>query len=71
MLTAPTTALMNQFSCSKKMLLISIAFIIPLVITMSLLVSEQLGTIKFSQNEQLGVEYIVPIRQLIQHFPEH
>mgnify|MGYP000096519269 CR=1 FL=1 len=71
MLTAPATALMNQFSCSKKMLLISIAFITPLVITMYLLVSEQLKTINFSQNEQLGVEYIVPLRQLIQHFPEH
>jgi len=53
------------------MLLISIAFITPLVITMYLLVSEQLKTINFSQNEQLGVEYIVPLRQLIQHFPEH
>lgn len=71
MLTAPATALMNQLSCSKKMLLISIAFITPLIITLYLLVSEQLETIKFSQNEQLGVEYIVPVRQLIQHFPEH
>ena len=71
MLTAPATALMNQLSCSKKMLLISIAFIIPLVITMYLLVNQQLKTINFSQNEQLGVEYIVPLRQLIQHFPEH
>jgi methyl-accepting chemotaxis protein len=71
MLTAPAVTLMNQFSCSKKMLLISIAFITPLVITMYLLVSEQLKTIEFSKNEQLGVEYIVPLRQLIQHFPEH
>ena len=71
MLTAPATALMNQLSCSKKMLLISIAFITPLVITVYLLVSEQLETIKFSQNEQVGVEYIVPVRLLIQHFPEH
>lgn len=71
MLTAPAVTLMNQFSCSKKMLFISIAFITPLVITMYLLVSEQLKTIEFSKNEQLGVEYIVPLRQLIQHFPEH
>ncbi len=71
MLTAPATALMNRFSCSKKMLLISIAFIAPLVITLYLLVSEQLKTIKFSQTEQLGVQYIIPLRQLIQHFPEH
>jgi len=71
MLTGPATALMNQLSCSKKMLLISMAFIIPLLITLYFLVSDHLETIKFSQNEQLGVEYIVPVRQLIQHFPEH
>jgi len=53
------------------MLLISGAFILPLVITIYLLVSEQLATIEFSKNEQLGIEYIVPVRQLIQHFPEH
>jgi len=53
------------------MLLISVAFILPLVITMYLLVNEQLTTIEFSKNEQLGIEYILPVRQLIQHFPEH
>ncbi len=71
MLTAPATALMNQLSCSKKMLLISIAFIIPLVITLFLLISQQMIAIKFAKNEQLGVEYIVPLRLLIQHLPEH
>jgi hypothetical protein len=71
MLTGHETALMNQFRCSKKMLLISIAFFIPLIITLSLLAGEQLRTIKFSQNEPLGVESIVPVRQLVQHFPEH
>ncbi len=53
------------------MLLISIAFITPLIITMYLLVTDELSTIHFAQKEQLGVEYIVPLRQLIQHFPEH
>jgi hypothetical protein len=71
MLTGPETALMNQFRCSKKMLLISIAFFIPLIITLSLLAGEQLRTIKFSQNEPLGVESIVPVRLLVQHIPEH
>ena len=71
MLTAPATALMNQLSCSKKMLLISIAFITPLVITLFLLISQQMISIKLAKNEQLGVEYIIPVRQLIQHLPEH
>jgi len=71
MLTAPATALMNKLNCSKKMLLISIAFITPLLITLYLLVSEQMIAVKFAENEITGVEYIVPVRQLIQHFPEH
>jgi len=53
------------------MLLISIAFITPLVFTSYFLVSEQLIAMKFSKNELTGVEYIVPVRRLIQHFPEH
>ena len=71
MLTAPATALMNKFSCAKKMLIISLAFIIPLVITYYFLVSEQMIAINFAQKEQRGLEYIIPLRQLIQHFPEH
>jgi len=71
MLTAPATALMNKLNCSKKMLLISIAFITPLLITLYLLFSEQMIAVKFAENEITGVEYIVPVRQLIQHFPEH
>lgn len=71
MLTAPATAFMNQFSCSKKMLIISTAFITPLLLTLYLLVSEQLISITFANKELKGVEYIIPLRQLIQHFPEH
>jgi len=71
MLTSPATALMNQFSCSKKMQLISIAFITPLILTTYFLVSEQMIAVKFAKSELTGVEYIIPVRQLIQHFPEH
>ncbi len=53
------------------MLIISIAFITPLLISIYLLVSEALISIRFAQKELMGVEYIVPLRQLIQHFPEH
>jgi len=71
MLTAPAIALMNQLSCSKKMLLISIAFITPLVITSYFLVSEEMIAINFAEKELTGLEYILPVQQLIQHFPEH
>jgi len=71
MLTAPATALMNQLSCSKKMLLISIAFLVPLMITFYLLIVGQLAALDVAKKEQTGLRYIVPLRQLIQHFPEH
>ncbi len=71
MITAPATALMNQLSCSKKMLLISIAFITPLVITTFFLVNEQMITIDFAEKELTGVEYIIPVQRLVQHLPKH
>ena len=71
MLTKPVTALMNQFSCGKKMLIISLAFIVPLIITFYMLLSEQLAVINFVEKEQRGLEYIIPLRQLVQHLPEH
>ena len=71
MLTAPATALMNKMSCSKKMLLISIAFLTPLMITFYLLIVGQLASLDVAKKEQTGLRYIVPLRQLIQHFPEH
>ncbi len=71
MLTQPVTAFMNQFSCGKKMLLISLAFIIPLVVTFYMLIKEQRAIIHFVEKEQQGLEYIIPLRQLLQHLPEH
>ncbi|MCF7969946.1 MAG: methyl-accepting chemotaxis protein [Methylococcaceae bacterium] len=71
MLIAPATALMNQMSCSKKMLLISIAFLTPLIITFCLLIAGQLVALDVAKKEQMGLQYIVPLRQLIQHLPEH
>ncbi|MDF1581897.1 MAG: methyl-accepting chemotaxis protein [Methyloprofundus sp.] len=71
MLAAPTIALMNQMSCSKKMALISIAFLTPLIITFYLFIIGQLAALDVVKKEQTGLQYIVPLRQLIQHFPEH
>jgi len=71
MLTQSATAIMNRLSCSNKMLLISIAFLIPLIITFGLLTKDQLTAIDIAKKEQQGLQYILPLRQLIQHFPEH
>ncbi|MBW6452622.1 MAG: methyl-accepting chemotaxis protein [Methyloprofundus sp.] len=58
-------------SCSKKMALISIAFLTPLIITFYLFIIGQLAALDVVKKEQTGLQYIVPLRQLIQHFPEH
>lgn len=71
MLTAPATALMNQMSCSQKMLMISVAFLVPLIITFYILIVGQLADLDVAKKEQTGLQYIVPLRQLIQDFPEH
>lgn len=71
MFFSPATMLMNRLCCGKKMLVISTAFMIPIILTLFLLTKEILNTIAFTQSEKLGVEYILPLRQLIQHFPEH
>jgi len=71
MLLTPATAIMNRLSCSKKMLIISVAFILPMIVMQSLLVSEQLTAINVAKQEQLGVNYFKVLRPLIQHFPEH
>ncbi len=71
MLTQSATAIMNRLRCSNKMLLISIAFLTPLILTFSLLIKEQLAAIDKAEKEQQGLKYIIPLRQLIQHFPEH
>jgi methyl-accepting chemotaxis protein len=71
MFTSPATALMNRLSCTRKMLLISVVFTAPLIITMYLLISEQMIAIDFAKKEQAGIAYTTEVRKLIQHFPEH
>ncbi len=71
MLTAPATALMNRLKCSNKMILISIVFFIPVLITLILLVSAERSSISFAEKELRGISYIVPVMQLLRDFPEH
>ncbi len=71
MLTNLATFLMNKLSCSKKIILISLAFLLPLLITNYFLIHEQFQDIQFSEKELVGLKLIKPLRRLVQHFPEH
>ncbi|NOY61606.1 MAG: methyl-accepting chemotaxis protein [Gammaproteobacteria bacterium] len=70
-LFAPAAALMNQLKYGRKMVLISAVFMLPLVVTAYMLLSRMNVDIEFSEKEQLGLEYIQPLRQLVQHLPQH
>ena len=71
MITTPATSLMNRLKCSSKMLLISVVFMIPLLITLIFLVIAEIREIRFTEKERLGLAYIIPLTKLVQHFPEH
>lgn len=67
----PATLLMNRLTYSRKLLLISVIFIVPLLITLYLLISELNASIAVAEKERLGVEYIKPLRQIVEHLPQH
>jgi methyl-accepting chemotaxis protein len=71
MLLSPATLLMNRLKYSQKILLISVIFITPLLITLYLLVSEMNTDIAIAEKERLGVEFIKPLRQVVEHLPQH
>ncbi len=71
MLVTIATTLMNRFSCSKKMLIISFAFILPLAITLFFLINLKLENVNHAKKERIGLDYIKPLINIIQHLPEH
>ncbi|RLA21199.1 MAG: methyl-accepting chemotaxis protein [Gammaproteobacteria bacterium] len=70
-LLKPAVALMSQLSYPRKMIVISLLFMVPLVVVSYLLVGELGGKIESTEKEQRGLEYIKTVRQIYQHFPQH
>lgn len=64
-------SLMNKLILPKKMALIAVVFMIPIVIASYLLLSELRTDINASKKEQQGLLYISHVRQLYQHLPQH
>ena len=63
--------LMNRLSYPKKMILISIVFLVPIVLLISLLLNQLGAGIATAEKESRGLEYIKTVRQLYQHMPQH
>ncbi len=67
----PAVMLMSRLSYSRKMMVISVIFIAPMVATLHLLATEMNRGIELAEKERQGIEYIHPLRQLMQHLPQH
>jgi len=70
-LIKPAAMLMNKLSYSRKMILISTIFMIPLVVSLFMLNSQLNIGINFAEKERLGVEYIQSLRKLTEDIPSH
>jgi twitching motility protein PilJ len=56
---------------SIKMVMITAAFTLPILLTVALLVNLQNRSITFAAEEIQGVEYLTPVSQLLEQLPEH
>ncbi len=67
----PGVALMGALTYPKKMVLISILFLVPLATVSMLLKAELDAKVEVIAKELRGLEYIQAVRQLYQHLPQH
>ena len=70
-LLKPAIALMGALTYPKKMILVSILFLVPLAIVSMLLKAELDTKVEVTAKELRGLEYIQTVRQLYQHLPQH
>ena len=70
-LLKPAIFLMNRLSYSWKMLTISVIFIFPLLITAYMAFTTMNQSIVLAKQEKLGIEYLQPLRKVMQLFPQH
>jgi PAS domain S-box-containing protein len=65
-LLRPAIALMNRLRYPQKFLLISLLFILPLALVISLLIAEVNTKVSFAQKEANGTEYLRAVRKLFE-----
>ncbi len=70
-LLAPATGLMNRLTYRRKMILISLLLLTPLVVVTWLLMAQLAGGSRQAQAERQGLEYISALRQVYQHLAQH
>ncbi len=70
-LLAPGAALMNRLRYAYKFGLISLVFVLPIAVLISLFVMETNEGISFAQKEQKGASYLMPLKGLIENTQQH
>ena len=61
----------RNLKIGSKLVLLGLIFSVPVAVLLFLLIKEQNIAIEFGQKERIGVEYIKPIRHLIQDIQKH
>ena len=61
----------RNLKVGSKLILLGLIFSVPVAVLLFLLIKEQNIAIDFGQNERRGVEYIKPIRHLLQDIQKH
>ena len=67
----PAMALMNRLKYPHKFALISLLFAFPLALVLYFLISQINTDINVAQKEIYGTAYLRPLRQLLEHVPQH
>jgi HAMP domain-containing protein len=63
--------MLRNLKIARKLILLGIVFSTPVAVLLFLLVKEQNIAIDFGENERRGVEYIKPVRHLLQDIQKH
>ncbi|MCL5975608.1 MAG: hypothetical protein M1270_07275 [Gammaproteobacteria bacterium] len=66
-----SVALMNAIFYKSKMALIAMVFLVPLIISFTLLMMTLTDGISASKKEQQGLQYILTVSRLYQNLPQH
>jgi methyl-accepting chemotaxis protein len=67
----PAIAFLNRMTFSRKLLLLSAVFLVPILILTYQLASQLGANIDFAIQERKGVAYLVPTLNLLQHMQQH
>ena len=65
------TRFVRGLTIREKLGLVAVAFAVPILVLLYLLVAEQGIAIQFARNERQGVEHLAPLRKLLGHLQEH